>query len=384
MNSQDIINLLLDYKKRGATLEDLDELHKRLRKQSDGSPVEILADHATRIQRIFSGTETEERNLTQEVREWILSSSGTFFSNHIARDLCLKGRQPLRNLSNILGRLTAEKLIVKWGDVNGMYRRVDDDLEEIDLDENVDPETDSIPLEWPFYLATLYIAMPKNIIVVAGEADAGKTAFLFNFVRLNMDRHERNIFYYNNEMGMVELVSRLKKFKTPTVAEFKKKCRWFERSENYADAIAKNPDGIHIIDFLELTENFFLVAKHLKDIHNALGKGIAIVALQKNHERTFKDGSTSGSFGLGGEKGLAKPRLYLTMNKGNPHTCKIIKCKNWKHEDLNPNGMELKYKVAKGCNLIIDELWKRPDETDDYLEKTTKTRKPKTEQYPKA
>ena len=51
--------------------------------------------------------------------------------------------------------------------------------------------------------------MPGNIIVVAGEQNAGKTAFLLNFVRLNMTRHE--MFYYSSEMGASEMRKRLEK-----------------------------------------------------------------------------------------------------------------------------------------------------------------------------
>ncbi len=99
-------------------------------------------------------------------------------------------------------------------------------------------------MKYPFGIEKLFNTYPGNLIVVAGASDAGKTAFLLNFVRLNMDKYP--IYYQSSEMGAEELANRLEQFDLPLgswtfTAE--------ERSRDYADVI--RPDCINIIDYLE-------------------------------------------------------------------------------------------------------------------------------------
>ena len=69
--------------------------------------------------------------------------------------------------------------------------------------------------------------------------------------------------------------------------------------------------------------------------------GIAIVALQKKR---------GVELGRGAEFSLEKPRLYLSMENGE---IKIVKAKNWRRKDVNPNGMVSKFKIVNGCDFRI-------------------------------
>jgi len=53
-----------------------------------------------------------------------------------------------------------------------------------------------------------------------------------------------------------------------------------ERSSNFADVI--RPNCINIIDYMELSGDFYMVAEYLRQLHDKLDGGIAIVALQKD------------------------------------------------------------------------------------------------------
>lgn len=352
----DIINALVDAQRHGADSHKLTEMYARLAQGIDG---DILADHTTRIKQIIQGTYKAEKHLKAEVGAWIDSCTGTFYGYEISKALGITARNDQKNLSRILTQFQKDGIIQKWGERNGVYRRLDTELDEIDLGEDSDDGyAEEIKLLWPFGLHFLYVTLPKNVIVVAGEADAGKTAFLFNFARMNCNDHE--VHYFNCEMGKAELRSRLLKFGEGLKPW--KRVHWYERGENYQDVI--RPNAINIIDYLELTDNFWMVAKHLKDIHNKLDQGIAVVALQKNRERQLKGGVTTGELGIGGEKALGKPRLYITMNNGSPHKCKVIKCKNWRKQDENPNGLVIDYKVIQGSKLLCSNeriMWYRPD-----------------------
>jgi hypothetical protein len=93
-----------------------------------------------------------------------------------------------------------------------------------------------------------------------------------------------------------------------------------------------------------------MVGEYLKQIHDKLGSGIAVVALQKDPKAPQ---------GRGGTFGLEKPRLYLNMDAGK---LSIRKAKNWTHPEQNPNGLSLKFKLVGGCKFIITDDWHKEDE----------------------
>jgi hypothetical protein len=159
---------------------------------------------------------------------------------------------------------------------------------------------------------------------------------------MNMDKHE--IHYFSSEMGLMEFRERIKYFKRP-LAEWNKKMKFYERSDNFADVI--RPNAINIIDFLEVHDEFYKVGAFIKEIFDSLRNGIAIIGLQKN------PGTNTG---LGGYRGLEKPRLYLTMDSG---CLKIEKGKNLVNPESKADGMFIHYNLRKGTEFEIVGNWKR-------------------------
>jgi hypothetical protein len=214
-------------------------------------------------------------------------------------------------------------------------------------------ESECLPIDWqaaeeepvdivlPFGLHQLVELMPGNIGVIAGEPNAGKTAFLLNCVRMNMERME--VHYFNSEMGAQELRKRLSKFPCG-LSEWS--FHAWERTDNFQDAIRPGRGKLNIIDFLEVSEDFYRVGGMLKAIHDKLQGALAIVALQKNK---------GTDLGMGGGRSLEKPRLYLALEPG---LCRIVKAKNWKTA-TNPNGLQLKFKTVDGCKLLPQGDWFR-------------------------
>ena len=187
---------------------------------------------------------------------------------------------------------------------------------------------------------------PGNLIVIAGESNAGKTGFLLNLVKLNMNKHD--IHYFSSEMGSEEFKIRLSEFEDIDLKDWKFHPK--ERSGNFNDVI--RPNDINIIDFLEMHDDFFRVGGHLKKITDKLDRGIAIVAIQKNH---------GADHGLGGARSIERARLYLTMEPGK---LTIKKAKIYRHRDINPNGMEADFKLIHGCKFIPDnEGWYKGGES---------------------
>ncbi|HOI95027.1 MAG TPA: hypothetical protein PK250_10010 [Syntrophobacter fumaroxidans] len=284
----------------------------------------------------------QKRNLTQEIREWVIATSGYFSATNCYRELQIATSTQMSSARVVLSRLEKEGIIKKFGDQRGHYRRVDLDVEPIDWQSAT---TDTVNIKWPFEIERYVETMPGNVICVAGEPNAGKTALLLNVIAQNMKAFEMHLF--NSEMGNGELRKRLERF-SPVVKLNDWKFNAWERSGNFADVIRPGKGVINVVDFLELHEDFWKVGGMLKEIHDKLKDAVAIVALQKN---------SGCEHGLGGGRGLEKPRLYLTMSPG---CCKIVKAKNWATSE-NPNGLVINYKLHQGSHFSIAHDWHREE-----------------------
>jgi hypothetical protein len=316
----------------------------------NSNPPFPLSEISEKIKSALKRVERRDRNITQEVREWVESTGehnestgehtkaleGTFDTGLINRELQITTKEGFHAVNTALRRLIEEGVIERWGDKRGVYRRIERECDDIDF---LNASRQTIDIKWPLGIERHIITLPKNVMVIAGSKDAGKTAFLLNLVRLNMKRF--SIHYFSSEMGRIELRKRLEKFDLPLEDwTFKPK----ERSKTFADVI--QPDDINVIDYLEVSEDFYRVGGMLREIYEKLNQGIAIVALQKNKGRDT---------GVGGDRSLEKPRLYLSLEGGK---AKIIVGKNWTSE-VNPVGLHLDFKLVQGCKFIIQKDWYR-------------------------
>lgn len=280
--------------------------------------------------------ESEKRNLKQEVLDLISVTSGDISVTFCDKALQLVTKRDKANLRQIMHRLCIQNILKKQGKQAGVYHIVDSELEEIDW---MNAETEEFPITLPLDLDDFVKIMPKNLIVVAGAPNSGKTAFLMNIVRNNM--FNNNINYYSSEMSEGEFRDRILKFGDPPPEKWKFKA--YNRCSDFADVI--QPNDVNIIDFLEIHDEFWKVGGMMRDIYEKLDKGIAIIALQKQ---------AGAKMGRGGVATLEKPRLYLSMDAGK---ITIEKGKNWRYQTINPNGMNCLFKLVQGCKFIKQGDW---------------------------
>lgn len=291
----------------------------------------------TKIDSALSRVERRERNLAAEIREFITLQETYIDLTFAYKTLHLLTKEEKNNAMVIFSRLCKEGVIKKTG--RGCYELVKEVEENIiNLDENCIKE---LPVKLPLGISDLVKLMPKNIIIVAGESNAGKTAFLLNVALNNMFKH--NVFYFSSEMGGAELTERVRKYDKIAFDNWKK-CTFIERATDFEVGI--RPDDINIIDFLEVHDEFYKIGGYIKKIFDKLNNGIAIVAIQKNKGRDE---------GLGGARSIEKARLYLSMSPGK---IKIVKAKNWVNSLINPNNMVKDYKLAQGIVLTGQSDWK--------------------------
>ena len=285
------------------------------------------------VERAYKGD--PDRNLTNEVSDYVMASSGLFLSTDVYSCLQLSTRTAKKTASQVLSRLVLSGVIERTGTRNGQFRLVETDSPVLDW-QNADI-ANTVPVLWPFNLHEYVALFPRNIAIVAGTFNAGKTAFLLNFIKLNM--YDFPIHYWTSEMGPEEMKKRLSKFRDVDINDWRFDAR--ERSGKFADVIV--PDGINVIDYLEVSKDFFLVGEEIKAIHDRLRKGLAVIALQKK---------SGAELGRGAELSAEKARLYITIDPG---VLKIVKGKNWAIEDFNPNGTQFTFKLHKGADFEWQE-----------------------------
>lgn len=276
----------------------------------------------------------KQDTVSQQVRDWIQTTQGWFSYAELDREIKIESRDAKALRRVILHNLVKAGKLERDPQKNGRFRLVVDEAPEMDWRE---ADTSCVlNLQWPFGLEKLVSIYPKNIIIIAGSPNAGKTAFCLDFIARNMHRIELNgllpIEYFSSEMGAEEMKIRLSKFETSDWAFVAR-----ERSENFGDVV--KPDRINIIDFLEISDNFFLIAQEIKKIHNKLNKGIALVAIQKN---------PGAEAGRGGTFSEEKARLVLLMDSG---IMKIKKAKNWAG-GTNPNGLKWNFNLVQGAKFV--------------------------------
>ena len=295
-----------------------------------------------KIESAFQRADKREINFSQEVREFVLTSNGFFLTSDVFNRLQVTSRQEKKNVVLTLLRLKKEGIIEKHGQKDGCYRRVENDIEPVNF---LTAPTDDFPLVLPLGIDKLCKLYPGNIVVVAGSKSAGKTAFLLNIVRENMKKHE--IVYLNSEMGDTEFRKRLELFDDVKLTDWK--FHPYHRAANFADLITPEKK-IFIVDFLEITTDFWKVSHYIREIHNKLKEGICIIALQKS------EGKDNGR---GGDFSKEKTRLYITLDylkDKKVNRVKIVDAKAWRTE-INPRGLYRNYKLVKGSQFIPDSAW---------------------------
>jgi len=309
------------------------------------------ADKYLRSEEIMGET-ARSRSIQTEVEKWLSSntSNSPCYSSLLVSlhdcylDLNLRSPNEKASCRVAFKRLVEKGKIEPVSNRSGQYRYLNGNIDELDF---MNADTTPFDIRFPLGVHELVEIYKKSVIVLAGEPNAGKTAFLLNLAKKNM--LSQDVTYYSSEMGAAELQIRLKKFNRPL--EEWKKVKWVARSGDFDKAI--NPNGLNIIDYLEVAKDFYEIGGLLTNIFNALDQGVAVVGLQKPPGRDV---------GVGGARTLDKARLYLSIEPG---ILKIVKGKIWRQECVNPNGMYIRWLLGGGANFKIQpdndgSTWRKP------------------------
>jgi hypothetical protein len=250
----------------------------------------------------------------------------------------------------VISKLVKDGLLTPVGRHEGVYRRVEKNLEQVDL-MGVVPEP--LDLYLPLGLHHLVKIYPRSIILFAGASNKGKTSLAHDFIKGNMDKFDCHLFF--SEGGQESLRDRCDKHTDKMIGEWHFKA--YPRTKNFEDVIF--PDSVNVIDYLLVGDEFWKVGTMLDDIYRKLNKGIAYVNIQKN---------SLSEVGRGGEFGLERPQLYVTLSPDpdmeehpdnvQPCIAKVLKSKAWKRG--NPDGKQMPFQIENGWKIIHWNSWCYP------------------------
>jgi hypothetical protein len=311
----------------------------RAAREGDTESAVIFIDDARNA---LSGADPNTTGLAHTIRSYLEQIRGEFTLSQLYNDLGLTSTAQKNATRQMVNRLVRTGELTRLGHRAGRYKKPDLECEEIDYI-NIQPKALDISL--PFNLHEYVRIYSGNICAVAGSWDSGKTAFMLDLIKRNMRAWPITLF--SSEMGPEELRMRLEKHADLRIEEWKFKA--LMRADNFGDII--RPDEINVIDYLEISENFWEVDKTMREIHDRLRRGVAFIAIQKSR---FQD------LGRGGDFGAQKPRLYLTLDRDTGGgVIKVLKAKN-----IVPGraiaGKMLKFQLEDGWHFVHNGDWEYP------------------------
>jgi len=289
-------------------------------------------------------------NLTKaKLWTFVEMTTGPFHLRDIYSHFDAQSERSKAHIRVTLSRFCAEGILKTLDGKDGIYRRVDSALKTFDW-ESVD-ETLSYDLKLPFGLHTLAVTEPSDVVMVAGEKNAGKTAFMMNCVKENM--YDRPVVFFNSETSPRRVKSRMYGI-APELRGRKAPFFVFWERENFGDKIwglkaegrrlgvaeLERRDKFIVIDYVLLHENPYQVSRHIDDILAAIEDGVAIIALQKPKRRTQSqqpNKNINDDYGYGGAYSAFRTSLYITIF---PNRLKIVHCKEPRNPRIHPENKQ--------------------------------------------
>ena len=326
------------------------ELASRIEKavSNNTGVADIVEDIKDTVLTLSGFSKASEGNLAQQVREWLLSSNAVFSSLDIVKDLSLVSSGLRKNLSKILARLVEEKVIERYGERNGMWRKIDRSVVE-----QCWWQTEGLPLpiEFPLDVHLFAKIYPGNVILLEGQKSQGKSAFALEFCRLNRRLFGNKILYQNVEMSDDEFLERFKNYgDLISLQDWKESLTIIKQHDSWWDKIL--PDAINVVDYLLEYKEAYLIPDYIWKIHQKLRQGIALVLLQRDPLKPYPHG---------GRAARDIPRLIISLIR---HKIRIEDVKSWHQTEYgNPNGLVRDYKQVSWWNFKPMGGWSHEEET---------------------
>lgn len=287
----------------------------------------------------------EKKNTKTIIKEFILSSDGQFSIDELMRDCGLFSNK--RNaVKCALSDFIREGIIERRGIRSGMYVPIKGN-EQLMNDLIRSASTKPVELRLPLAIDALLNIYNRNLIVVQGLSNSGKTAFLMEIARLNRGLFDI-IKYINTEMDASEVRDRIERRKID-VEDFLSYVAFFLAKSTYQEGAVRyaiEPNGLNLVDYLHL-EDATLMATEMDKIQERLDNGIAVVAIQKYLGKDM---------GYGGHGVKNRARLVIDLSKDIVTLKKVKSPKHW-HKEISLDDCYRRFEYGKDGAIKPKSSW---------------------------
>lgn len=363
-------------KKESLKLDDIDDIDDTRRHLT------TLDDTVTTL---LLGKTGEQNEIAPQIKNYVTQHTGTITNSDIDREFSLITRSERKARSKVMERLCKDGKIKKIAEKAGTWRIINCELEVLSFSGD---NQKAFSLDFPLGIGELAQIYPGSIILVAGTSNAGKTGFILTTLGATLQRERKEakerervkdntregtrlpldemltagIRYFNSEMGPEEILEWEETIGYPLHQDV----QFINRSGDFQDVLL--PDGINVIDYLEVYDEFYKIGSTISEIHANLNNGIAIIAIQKKH---------GAEYGLGGQFSVWKARLAIALEKTetNVRIAKLTKVKKPTDRSNNPEGKQCDYIVTGKEGFRALTPWR-------YM--TDRERKSQNEHYQKS
>lgn len=292
------------------------------------------------------------------VGQWVALAEGKFNIRDICQDLGIESPENKAYLRVIMARMVEEKIVARLTNY-GDFRKVDGYLEPI-MWQDADP-ANIVPLEWPFEIEKYALMYPKNVAIVAGSKQEGKTTFLYEFIKRNMYNYAGKLDLFNSETGAEQMHDRFAELGIPFDAPFMA----YERYDNFADVI--DPTHVSVIDYLDMNSDFYLAGTEIDAIFRRLTTGVAIIGMQiPPPSVTYLKGVKKvidRDLAYGGGTTAKRAFIYLSLSS---HRLKLKYAKKPAQKNFHPENMMWEYSFdEKGQFTKINRFYGDMNDTND-------------------
>jgi hypothetical protein len=292
----------------------------------------------------------KEKNTKTLLKEFILSSDGQFSINDVMQECGLFSEK--RNaVKCALSDFVKEGLIERQGLRSGTYspiRGTGIKMNDLILNASTNP----VELRLPLAIDALLNIYNRNLIVIQGLSNAGKTAFLLEIARLNRSLFD-TIKYINTEMDASEIKDRVER-RNIDLEEFLSYVEFsLVKSTHLSGAIRYEiePNGLNLVDYLHL-EDATLMATEMDKIQERLDNGIAVVAIQKYFGKDM---------GYGGHGVKNRARLVIDLSR-DVVTLKKVKSPRWWHKEIRLDESYRRFEYSKDGSIKPKSSWFTQDD----------------------
>lgn len=262
------------------------------------------------------------------VLELLKLMSGTFSTRQIWDELRIITSTGKSNLRVYLSQFVEEGLITRTL-VDGTFRKVDNEKEPMGW--RTADSSNIVPLKWPFEIEKYASIYRKNVAIVAGSKQEGKSTFLYDFIKLNMYNFKMELF--NTETGEEQLKDRFLDLGIPLDAPFEV----YQRYENFAEVI--DPNVISVIDYLDMNSEFYLAGAEIDSIfrktNNIVVIGMQIPPPTVTYVKGVKH-TIDRDYAYGGGTTAKRAFIYISMSS---HRLKLKHAKKPAQKNVNPSNM---------------------------------------------